>query len=159
MFEKLRRRKEEDPRIRLVLKMDGPLIRNMDAKAADLRVPTTTVLRSAIDWYDGPMADEYRALTMEELPELPALLEKNNWPTNGTDVYFLLQPKDYSMLEQHMVQEVLSPEDAGTKILTCYLSGVENIISLDSAREKSRRDEFGFTRPVFTPPRPDPRDE
>jgi hypothetical protein len=146
-----------DDRVRLAIRLDGPLIQNMDIKAADLQVPMTTLLAAAVDWYSTELGNPYRVLTMDELPALPYRPEMTNWPSAGTTAHFLLQPEDYERLEQHMALEKLTPEEAGVKVLQCYLFGLQaDELDIEQIRSRYDTDDHGFYRP--DPPLPDPRD-
>lgn len=149
----------EDNRIRLVIFLDGPLIQNMDMKLADLRIAHSTLMAAATDWYSSRLADRYRILTMDDLPQLPERPEMTNWPSQGTTAHFLLQPIHYDLLEKHMLEErLLDPGEAGKKILQCYLHGVGTAeLDIDEIRSRYETDEHGFYNPP--PPRPDPRSE
>jgi hypothetical protein len=148
-----------EDRISVPIFLDGPLIQNADIKASDLNVPITVLMAAAIDWYSTKLADRYRILGMDDLPQLPERPEMTNWPSQGTTAHFLLQPVDYDKLEKYMTEEgLLDADETGKKVLQCYLHGVgTGELEIDEIRSRYEADEHGFIRPE--PPLPDPRDE
>lgn len=149
----------DDNLVRLVLYLDGPLIRNMDVKLADLRTTHSTLMTAALDWYSTQLADQYRILRMDDLPQLSERPEMTNWASGGTTAHFLLEPLDYERLETHMFGEgLLDVGEAGKKILQCYLHGVgTSELDITEIRSRHQTDEYGFYHAPAPPS--DPRVE
>ncbi len=133
------------------------MIQNADVKAADLQIPVTRVMLSALDWYSSEPADPYRPLPLDELPKLPSRPEMTNWPSTDTTASLLVDPNDFSRLEQLAREEQLPIGDLARKAVICYLFSTKtDELDINEIHERGERDEYGFRRP--DPPLDDPRD-
>jgi hypothetical protein len=139
--------------IRTEIDLEGELVQNMEVKAADLSIAISQIVDVALDWYDLPVADAYRQLTLNELPILPNRPEITTFPKNGTKTY--LSVEQGQRVKNHSDNEGITEKECGTKIIGCYATRADEL-DPGEISEREFKDEFGFTHQQ---PATDPRND